>query len=494
MKRTQRSLWGCLLCVAIVTPSHAEDLTVEERMRKLEQRLHEMEQRNRQLQGTTPTGQEPLTTDPTVESPSTPVGSILPDIGKDSRRAKQAPLSFSTSGSGTMIYAKPFVNAPKAFIGGYFDLQYRNHRKDVIDNGAGSPGSNPGIGSTNSSFDQQRFVPFIYADITDHVKFASELEIEHGIREGTETEVSLEFAHVDYLLSEPVNLRAGIILLPVGKFNLLHDSPLNDLTDRPLVNQYIIPTTLSETGAGFYGTFYPGRQAKMDYEFYVTQGPNGYQPDGTARIGEASGLKNSRQRKSLTDDGFDNNRGKAVVGRVAYSPVLGVEIAGSGYHGTYDPESKRSLSIVVLDWTLQRGPFELIGEAAWAYMKNNSRNLDGTPAIDPDTGRLRPQRMNGYYIQGNYHFMPEALRRWLPQRFSEGSTMTAVVRWDKINTNRDAAGGFGDLEQLSLGLNFRPIEDTVFKVSYQFGTRAFNPNTNQRIHDNALVLSAATYF
>ncbi|MCC6968269.1 MAG: hypothetical protein IT391_18565 [Nitrospira sp.] len=489
MMRAQPFLW-MILCfyAAIVTPAMAEDMGFEERIRKLEQKLRDIEQERPQPHGATSPAAE------SAESSPTSGGTALPEIGRDLRRPKQAPLSFSTGGSGTMIYAKPFVSAPKAFVGGYFDLQYRNHRKDVIDNGAGSPGSNPGIGSTNSSFDQQRFVPFIYADITEHVKFASELEIEHGIREGTETEVSLEFAHVDYLFSEPVNLRAGIILLPVGKFNLLHDSPLNDLTDRPLVNQYIIPTTLSEAGAGFYGTFYPGRQAKMDYEFYVTQGPNGYQPDGTARIGEASGLKNSRQRKSLTDDGFDNNRGKAVVGRVAYSPVLGVEIAGSGYHGTYDPESKRSLSIVVLDWTLQRGPFELIGEAAWAYMKNNSRNLDGTPAIDPDTGRLRPQRMNGYYIQGNYHFMPEVLRRWLPQRFSEGSTMTAVVRWDKINTNRDAAGGFGDLEQLSLGLNFRPIEDTVFKVSYQFGTRAFNPNTNQRIHDNALVLSAATYF
>ena len=492
--RTQASLWMVFLSALIVTNALADDESVETRMRKLEQRLQELEQHNRQLQrSVSPDAEAPASATP-PDSAGAPAGTVLPDIARDSRQKKQAPLSFGTSGSGTMIYAKPFVTAPKAFVGGYFDLQYRNHRKDVIDNGAGASGSNPGIGGTNSSFDQQRFVPFIYADITEHVKFASELEIEHGIREGTETEVSLEFAHVDYLFHEPINLRAGIILLPVGKFNLLHDSPLNDLTDRPLVNQLIIPTTMSEAGAGFYGTFYPGRSGKMDYEFYVTQGPNGYQPDGTARIGEASGLKNSRQRKSLTDDGFDNNRGKAVVGRVAYSPVLGVEIAGSGYHGTYDPESKRSLSIFVLDWTLQRGPFELIGEAAWAYVKNNSRNLDGSPAIDPDTGRLRPQRMNGYYIQGNYHFMPETLRRMLPQRFSEGSTLTAVVRWDKINTNRDAVGGFGDLEQLSLGLNFRPIEDTVFKVSYQFGMRAFNPNTSQRIHDNAVVVSAATYF
>lgn len=493
--RTQMSFWAFLLGLSMfIPPAGADEVSVDERMRKLEQRLHEIEQRNRHSQEPSPFDVGPSESREAPESSPDAGGSSLPEIGKDTRRKKQAPLSFGSSGSGTMIYAKPFVNAPKAVVGGYFDLQYRNSRKDVIDNGAGAAGANPGIGSTNSSFDQQRFIPFIYADITEHVKFASELEIEHGIREGTETEVSLEFAHVDYRINEPVNLRAGIILLPVGKFNLLHDSPLNDLTDRPLVNQFIIPTTMSETGAGLYGTVYPGRYAKLDYEFYVTQGPNGYQPDGTARIGEASGLKNSRQRKSFTDDGLDNNRGKAVVGRVAYSPFLGVEIAGSGYHGTYDPESKRSLSIFVLDWTLQRGPFELIGEAAWAYVKNNSRSLDGTPAIDPVTGRLRPQRMNGYYIQGNYHFMPDFLRRMLPQRFSEGSTMTAVVRWDKINTNQDVTGGFGDLEQLSLGLNFRPIEDTVFKVSYQFGTRAFNPNTNERIHDNTFVLSAATYF
>ncbi len=94
---------------------------------------------------------------------------------------------------------------------------------------------------TTNGFDQQRFVPFIYADITEHVKFASELEIEHGIRGAGENEISLEFAHIDYLVNEPFNIRAGILLIPIGKFNLLHDSPLNDLTDRPLVSQFVIP-------------------------------------------------------------------------------------------------------------------------------------------------------------------------------------------------------------------------------------------------------------
>ncbi len=137
----------------------------------------------------------------------------------------------------------------------------------------------------------------IYADITEHVKFASELEIEHGIRGAGENEISLEFAFIDYLINEPVNLRAGIILIPIGKFNLLHDSPLNDLTDRPLVSQFVIPSTMSETGAGFYGTFYPGRTGKLDYEFYYTTGPCGYDADGTPRVNEENGTNNARQRK-----------------------------------------------------------------------------------------------------------------------------------------------------------------------------------------------------
>jgi hypothetical protein len=61
--------------------------------------------------------------------------------------------------------------------------------------------------------------------------------------------------------------------------------------------------------------------------------------------------------------------------------------------------------------------------------------------------------------------------------------------------NRDNRGeSAGQLEQISFGLNYRPIEDAVFKISYQYMPKAFNPNNGQRIHDSALVISAATYF
>jgi len=408
------------------------------------------------------------------------------------QKEAQPPLTSATTGGGTLIYAKPFVSNPKTTVGGYMDLQYRLFNSSNS-TGVGQPGN--GLGS--SSFDQQRFVPFFYSDITDRLKVAAELEVEHGIRSksnsGSGIEVSLEFATVDYLIKEPLNLRAGIILLPLGKFNLLHDSPLNELSDRPMVATAIIPSTLSETGAGFYGTFYPSRLSKLDYEIYVTQGFNGYKNDGTPVITAGSGLRDARQRVSTVDDGLDNNNGKAVVGRLAFSPILGIEIGASGYHGSYDPSSKRPLSIWALDWTFQRGPFQVIGEAAWSYAQDNHLNLDGTFAFDPTPGlppgTLLPRRSNGFYVQGNYHFMPQAFRYWAPTYFTEASTFTAVVRWDQINTNSEIAATA--MERLTFGMNFRPVQDTAFKIDYQLN---YEDGKNNRIRNDGLVISVATYF
>jgi hypothetical protein len=494
---------GTLLAMPLLAmPAMAEDKALEDRVKQLEETIKEFkEHEKREREGVPPSVVRPEIVRPEAAATESGMGA-LPEVGKDTRREKQAPLSFGSAGSGRLVYAKPFVASPKAIVGGYMDIQYRSHRNSVLETG--------GFGSTGTTngFDQQRFVPFIFADVTEHVKFASELEIEHGIRGKGANEISLEFAHIDYLVNEPFNLRAGILLIPIGKFNLLHDSPLNDLTDRPLVSQFVIPSTMAETGAGFYGTFYPGRTGKLDYEFYVSTGPCGYKPDGTPNVSESSGTKNSRQRKCESDDGFDINNGKAVSGRLAYSPFLGFEVAGSGYHGNASQTSYNPLSIMAVDWTLQRGPFELIGESAWAYARNNSRAIPGYSAgAIPGPGNLLtgigtfnpaatpPQRLHGYYIQGNYHFMPAFLAALSPKRFGPGSTFTAVVRYDRVNLNMDNRGeNQGLLQQISFGLNYRPVEDAVFKISYQYIPESFNPNSNMRIHDSAVVVSAATYF
>ena len=486
-----RSILGALVIAALpFTSVWAENMTPEDIKKLIDEAVTKRLQEHERREGATERREGG------VGQAAEPGIGPLPEVGRERRTESQPALSFGSSGSGRLVYAKPFVAAPKAIVGGYFDIEYRSHRKSVIETGFGN-------GTTNG-FDQTRFVPFIYADITEHVKFATEIEIEHGIREVSDNEISLEFAHIDYLVNEPVNIRAGILLIPLGKFNLLHDSPLNDLTDRPLVSRLVIPTTMAETGAGFYGTVYPGRTGKIDYEFYLTTGPCGYNKDGSPRVSEENGTKDSRQRKCVSDDGLDINNGKAVSGRVAFSPMLGVEVAGSSYYGNQSPTSYNPLSITAVDWTLQKGPFEIIGEAAWTYARGNSRAipgsaqpvgtfLQGVGTLNPLSGP--PQRMQGFYIQGNYHFMPSFLTALSPKRFGEGSIFTVVVRYDRVNLNMDNRGeSQGQLEQISFGMNYRPVEDTVFKISYQYMPKAFNPNSSERIHDGALVISAATYF
>ena len=488
-----RSILGALMvCALPALPVWAEDKALEERVKKLEEELRAVKEHERREGPMERREGEPP---PAAQYP-TPTGPIT-DIKVERKGEEKVPLGFSSTGSGRLIYAKPFLAAPKATIGGYTDIKFGSVTGPTLDN------------PSRQSFNQERMVPFIYADITDRVKFATEIEFERG---GTNSPgpningtgntasgaIQLEFAQLDYLVTEAVNIRAGILLMPVGKFNLLHDSPLNDFADRPLVDRLVIPSTWFESGAGIYGTLYPTSRSKVDYELYVVNGLGGN--PGTT-ITDSSGLRNARGSVSR-----DNNDGKGVVGRVAFSPMLGIEVAGSSYYGQYTNKNaagvnnqNSNVGIYAIDWTLQRGAWELIGEAAWTRITGNQTAT-----------AIGPAGMSGYYIQANYHFMPEFLKRLAPTHFSEASTFTASLRWDYVDTDTDgrtrtATGGDQrDLQRLTLGLNFRPIEDVAFKFNYMFNTQRNTNLTNfvnnpgnsipTRIDGNGFLFQAATYF
>lgn len=457
---------GFLMALCVFSISPAFSASGEEALTPAQQEaVRQAVQDYLKGQGTPETARPPMTQPGTAQDPPDS-GKNLQDLG--TFQGKRQKADSSMQGSGGLIYARPFVSSPKAIVGGYMDIEYFNR-------------ANQG----NSYFDQHRLVPFIYGDISERVKFAAEIEFEHGTND-----ITVEFATIDYLIQEPLNLRAGIILVPLGKFNLLHDAPLRDLTERPLINQRIIPTTLHQPGVGAYGTFYPTSLSKLDYEFYVTNGfTNAFGGDGnpnnTSNINQTNGIRSARS--SNTE--FDNNNGKSIMGRVAFSPILGVEVGGSGFYGNYGTNKDDKLAIWALDWTFQRGAFELIGESAWAYIKDNNINQDGTR-------NGNPRRMQGYYLQGNYHFLPEWLTRMAPTFFKqEVSTFTAVVRWEQMNLGQDLsgeAGKLGEWQRWTFGLNFRPTEDTVFKTDFQY--TPVGRNGNERIHDTAFVASWATYF
>ena len=302
------------------------------------------------------------------------------------------------------------------------------------------------------TFDQHRFVPFIHGEVSDRIHVAAEIEFEHGGRvkgPGTsDGELKLEFATLDISFAEWLTYRGGVILSPLGKFNLIHDSPLNDLTNRPLVARQIVPTTLSESGMGFFGTFYPSEAWVVGYELYVVNGFGAglVNDDGTARIRSGRGSQKT-----------DNNEEKSIVGRINYSPFLGLDIGGSFHAGAYDSTGNQGLTILALDATYSRGPVDILGEYATA-------SIDGTA----------DDSQSGYYGQLGYHFLPGAVATF------PNSIFTAVARYDHIDLDSS------DETRYTFGVNFRPEEETVIKLDYEIYDK-----DDAR---NGLILSVASYF
>lgn len=366
------------------------------------------------------------------------------------------------------VYTKPFLRryGRNTYLGGYMDFEFRAPEDEDAAHG----------------FTQKRFIPFIYSDISDRVKLATEIEFEFGgVGGGRSGEVILEFGTIDFLVTEWINWRGGYLLTPLGKFNLVHDSPIQDLTDRPLVDQLIIPSTLTDLGMGLFGTLYPTELSKLDYEIYVTDGVfKGLDEDGNIGIGEMNGLRSAKG--GYNDDSY--NKSPAVVGRVSFSPFIGLDFGASAYTSRYDENNNNQLTISALDFTYQRGAFEFLGEGAYAFIETDDFAKDSGITDD----------MWGYYLEARYHFMPPFLRNLSPQLFSENSTFTAVLRWDQVQT----AGRDDDFEnvhwlrsRITPGLNYRYTEDTVFKLDYQINME------NKDMPDeanNAFLFSVATYF
>lgn len=391
------------------------------------------------------------------------------------------------------IRTKPFLRrfGRNTYLGGYMDVEFR---ATEASESSLSKAPNPPASDRNEfdTFRQFRFIPFIYSDVSERIKLAAELEFEfEGVGGGRNGEVILEFGTIDFLITDWINWRGGVILSPLGKLNLVHDTPLQDLVDRPLVDQMIIPTTLSETGMGFYGTFYPGSLSQLDYQVYLANGFEGLDEEGNREFSRSSGLAGS-------NGGFRENANNSfdIVGRLAYSPFLGLEMGASSHTGKYDEKNDNRLTIAAFDWTYQKGPFEFVGEIARDYIERD--DFARVAGITED--------MWGYYAELRYHFMPVFLRRWLPSVFKEESTFTGVLRHDHVETTskdterdkEDIAQGVNTNPELhflrdrvTLGLNYRFTEDTVFKLDYQINTEHKDLPS---ISNNEVLFQVATYF
>jgi hypothetical protein len=353
------------------------------------------------------------------------------------------------------VYDKPYLTSllGRTALGGYAETHARWEQVDGVRDGLG--------------FQLRRWNIFTATQVNDFVRIGAELEFEE-----LGEEITLEYAAVDITIHPSLTVRAGAILSPLGRFNLSHDSPRNEFTDRPLVSTDIIGTALTEPGLGVLGQFGVGGAGRITYELYAVNGFHDglieSSPDGT-RI--PLGKKNFE----------DNNDSPAGVGRVAWSPRFGYELGVSAHRGAYNAfvrdgervDDRNGVRIYALDLEATVAGLTVTGEGVAARVDIPS-GLQGIYAA----------RQRGVYLQGVREFG----RGWVPTMPS--SYFEAGVRYDGVDFDSRTTGD--SIQRGTVGLNFRPSADAVLKLNY-FRGRARDRFNNAG--DSAGVLfSIATYF
>src|SRR3990170_1448985 len=146
-----------------------------------------------------------------------------------------------------------------------------------------------------TAVDLHRFVLMVGHSFSDRLKFWSEVEVEHAFVEvegGVETgEVAIEQAYIDLMVNRRFNLRAGIVLMPVGIVNERHEPPTFNGVERTFVDTVIVPTTWRDTGVGAFGDLGRG----FSYRAYVVPGLN------AAEFSAEEGIAGGRQQGSRAD-------------------------------------------------------------------------------------------------------------------------------------------------------------------------------------------------
>jgi hypothetical protein len=289
---------------------------------------------------------------------------------------------------------------------------------------------------------------------------------------------------VDVLFHPSVNLRAGILLAPIGKFNLAHDAPLYDVVERPLVSTEIIGATHSQMGFGLFGSLHLGGGHRLTYEAYAVNGL----ADGVIAA------EGTRVAAGKSDAMFeeDNNGVPAAVGRLAYvSPLAGRwsgEFGASAYGGIYNQfaiegdevDDARWLRILALDAELRCDLASFRGEFAYAH-------IDTPPGVTD----LHARDQWGVYGELSHSFFQRALGPF------DKARLLGVVRVEYLdrNANKRAVSGdaIGDETlRLTLGPSFRPAAGTSIRLSYRHDW--MRDPLNNPLRAAGLQLGVATYF
>jgi hypothetical protein len=414
-----------LFLLALPSIGVAEEADLQKQVDLLKKQLADLEQRVAEGSRKTEVLAE--------EVDSAKLGSVLPEKAELKSQWGLGPAASS-------VY-----NAKQGLsIGSYGEATYRNYVSDK--------------GSKKDQTDFLRAVAYLGYKFNDWVVFNSEIELEHGSTSDIGAEsgsksgsVSVEFAYLDLLFDEAFNTRVGMMLVPMGFINEMHESPFYHGVGRPEIETRLIPSTWRENGLGVFGKI----GSDFEYRTYIMNGLR-------ASRFEAGGIRGGRQKgnRALTED-------IAWTGRLDYTPsgapglLLGTSFwwGNSGQDETFAGETP-SVTTTIFDAHLQYHyrQLELRALAIWS-------SIDDTELLNQELGEVIGEEQFGWYGEMAYnilpHIAPETTHYLAP-----------FFRYEAFDTHAEVADGFAsdparDKTVYTAGLTYKPIPQVAFKLDYR---------------------------
>ena len=327
-------------------------------------------------------------------------------------------------------------------IGGYGEAFYQDIVSDKGDSGA------------KSNADLERMVLYVGYKFTDRILFNSEIEFEHASSgEGAEQkgEVSAEFLNLDFFINPLANIRTGLVLMPMGMINRIHEPLFYFGNHRPVVDQLIIPTTWREMGVGLFGAITPN----LTYTAYVTNGLNakGFTSDG---IREGSGGGSLALAENF-----------GYVAQVNYEPkaIPGVTVGGAAFIGNsgqdqvyngQKPNVFTQLYETHVQWRYRGLEFRTLG--SWGH-------INDAGILSAAKGETIGSQNYGWYSEVGYDVLPLMFKD-TPQY------LAPFFRYEKYNTIAKAPEGYSsdptkNQRVFQVGLQYKPIPQVVVKADYR---------------------------
>ena len=309
-----------------------------------------------------------------------------------------------------------------------------------------------------TQIDFLRAVVYVGYKFNDNILFNSEIEFEHAST-GNAGSVAVEFAYLDFFLTPWLGARGGLLLLPMGYLNELHEPPIYLGTKRPETELRIIPTTWRENGLGLFG-----EAGGFSYRAYLVNGFDAVGGGSSKASGfDASGLRGGRQKgsKALIED-------VAGAGRIDYLGLLGFNVGTSLYYGNSGQgnvdANGQTIAAPTFIWEGHaqyrangfwlRGLYALstVGEVP---QLNAAKGLTGNESIG--------ERLTGWYVEGGYDVLHSVATR---------NQLIPYLRYEQINTQEKVPSGFSanpatDRTITTVGVMWKPITNVAAKADYQ---------------------------